>query len=441
MIRVIIGLVSLGLVVLVHEIGHYIAARLSGVDVETFSIGWGPVLFRKKKGDTEWRVSALPIGGYCGMKGEHAFREAVDKGLSAIPREEGSFFTARPLRRIAIAFAGPFFNLLFAVLVFSVSSSIGHSYVTHGNRVIPAYPYDNAAPRAGLDAGLLPGDEIIALDGKPMETFSDIQQYVGMRAERPIEATVKRPGSTITLSITPELDKKTGAGRIGIYPFIPLIVGSVKPGSSAETSGLRAGDSIVACDGRAVSHHMDLVAALSHKPEQTVLTVIREGIEVRVPLVLLYREDGSVETGITWKAQRVTVAGTNLVDSVRNGVITTGKTLALTVKGIGLLFKGVDVSEAVSGPVRITLMIGEVAETSLTGVAELLGIICVSLFLMNLLPVPILDGGLILMSVIELVKGSPLRPKTLYRVQFIGVAFILAVFAFALFGDIHYLLQ
>ncbi len=441
MIRVVVGLMALGLVVFVHELGHFIAARLSGVTVESFSIGWGPVLFKKKRGATEYRISAFPLGGYCGMKGEHAFREALDKGLDAIPGETDGFYGAHPLKRTFIAFSGPFFNLLFAALVFAAVSAIGYSYETYENRIIPAALYEPSAPRTALESGMLEGDRIVSLDGNPVLSFSDIQQYVGTNPDRLIEATIERDGATLSIAFVPELDKKTGTGRIGVFPYVPLVVGKVSPGSAAESSGIRSGDRIVSVDETPVSHQAQLSAALSHRPEQAIVTVERGDLSVRLPLVLLYRDDGSVETGISWKPVSVTVRGTGFLDSARAGVANVARTLKLTVRGIALLFRGVELSEAVSGPVRITMMIGEVAETSLTGVAELLGVICVSLFLMNLLPIPILDGGIILFSALEVLKGRPLKPKTLYYVQFIGVGFILFIFAFALFGDIQYLLK
>ncbi len=441
MIRVIVGLLALGLVVFVHELGHFIAARLSGVTVESFSIGWGPVLFRKKRGATEYRLSAFPLGGYCGMKGEHAFREALDKKLDAIPAESDGFYGVHPFKRVFIAFSGPFFNLLFAALVFALVSAIGYTYDTYGNRVIPAALYEPAAPKVALEAGILEGDTILSLDGNEVHSFSDIQQYIGTNPERRITAVVSRGGVSHSLVIVPELDKSTGTGKIGVFPYIPLIVGKVASGSAAESSGIKAGDSIIAIDGTSVSNQAQFASALSHRPEQTVVTVERTDVTVRLPLVLLYRDDGSIETGIAWKTVNVTVRGTGLFESILAGINDVARTLRLTVRGIALLFRGVELSEAVSGPVRITMMIGEVAETSLTGVAELLGVICVSLFLMNLLPIPILDGGIILFSVLELLKGKPLKPRTLYYVQFIGVGFILFVFVFALFGDIQYLLK
>ena len=117
---IIYGLLGLGLVIIIHEAGHFIAARLSGVTVETFSVGMGPVLAHKKIKDTDYRISLIPLGGYCGMKGEKAFQEALDNKLSEIPSEPGSFYGVHPLKRLFIAFSGPFFNFLFAIISFSI---------------------------------------------------------------------------------------------------------------------------------------------------------------------------------------------------------------------------------------------------------------------------------------------------------------------------------
>ena len=250
----------------------------------------------------------------------------------------------------------------------------------------------------------------------------------------------ERDGTTFTTRITPNLDKKQGTGKIGIYPYIPLVIGSVKSGSAAETAGLKKGDVIMAVNGLPVNQYLQFEAQLKSKPEQITVTANRNGSTTDYRLVLLYTDKG-VEAGIGWQTIPVTVKGTGLIDSVKNGVVETGKTIQLTIKSIGLLFRGVDVTEAVSGPVRITMMIGEIAETGFSGLAQFLAIICVSLFLMNLLPVPVLDGGLILFSVIEIFNRKPLKPKTLYYVQFIGIAFIVALFILAISSDIRYLIK
>jgi regulator of sigma E protease len=439
MIKILLGLIALGVVVFVHELGHFIAARLSGIDVETFSIGWGPVLFRKKIGRTEYRISLLPIGGYCGMKGERAFADALEKKLDAIPREEGSYYGAHPVKRIVTAFAGPAANLLFAVLALGIVSAVGYTFETYDNRIVPASSYESAKDMPIDKAGLIEGDRILKLGDKQVANFSDIQQFISVHPGETIPVVYERNGEKKSTFITPSLDKKTGGGKIGVYPWIPLTVGSVKKGSAAETAGIREGDEITAVDGKPVTHFVQFSAALSGKPEQVSITVKSGEVAREAKLVLVYKDSGLAETGISWKTEKVIVAGTGFFASVKNGFDETGKTLSLTVKSIGLLFRGVDLSEAVSGPVRITVMLGEVAQSSFMGAMELLSIICVSLFLMNLLPIPILDGGLILFAAIELVFRKPLKPKTLYRVQFIGIAFILFIFVFALFGDIKYL--
>lgn len=441
MIKIITGLCALGLVVFVHELGHFIAARLCGVTVETFSLGWGPVLLKKKWGNTEYRISALPLGGYCGMKGEHAFREALDKNLDAIPVEEGSFYGVHPFKRILIAFAGPVSNLLFAVLALALVSAGGYSYRSYDSRIVPASLY--GAPEGGPAdlAGLVEGDRIVSLGEKKTETYTDIQQVIATHPQETLALEYERNGQIFSSTIKPILDKKTGAGKIGVYPYIPLVIGEVKNGSAAESTGLKAGDIITAVNGIPVTHYLQFSAMLDKKPEQTVVSVNRNNIALNYTLVLLYGADGTVETGIDWKTVQVTSKGTGFVQSIMKGFTETGKTMALTIKSIGLLFRGVDLTEAVSGPVRITLMLGEVASTGLSGLAEFLSIICVSLFIMNLLPIPILDGGLILFSLIEWISHKQIKPKILYYVQFIGVGFIMFIFLFSLFGDIRFLMK
>ncbi len=441
MIKIVFGFIFLGLVVFIHELGHFIAARISGVAVETFSIGWGPVLFRKKWGSTEYRLSLLPLGGYCGMKGEHAFADALEKKLDYIPREEGGFYAAHPLKRVFIAFSGPFFNLVFAVLALALSSAVGYTYQTAENVIIPIESFDGGISKTpSALAGILEGDRIVSMNGTPTATFTDIRQYVATRPNERIELVIDRAGETITTSIVPKLDKKTGAGRIGIAPYLPTIIGKIAPGSAAESAKLMVGDVITSVDSKPVSTSFQFDAAIASKPQQITVGYRRDGIDRVATLVIVYTKEGA-ECGLTWKMIPVTVEGTGFLESLSNGVTGTGRTIALTVKSIGLLFRGVDVTEAVSGPIRITMMIGDVAEAGVSGLAELLSIICVSLFLMNLLPIPILDGGLILFALIETVMRRPLKPKTMYYVQFIGVAFILGMFFLALFGDMKFLFK
>lgn len=450
MIKFLIGLPVLGIVVFIHELGHFLAAKLCGVAVESFSIGWGPVLLRKQFGATEYRLSAIPLGGYCGMKGEHAFREAYEKKLPSVPKEEGSLFAAHPFKRILIAFAGPFANLLLAAAALALISALGRTYYTTDNRIVPVYtlePSDQSPARA---AGLQAGDRILQINGEKTENFSDIQQRIALHPEESLTMLIERGGEQLSITIRPSLNKKTGAGQVGIYRYVPLEIDSVRKDSSADLAGIQVGDRIVGVDGTALDNQMALIYFFSNYRQKTALfQLVRAGEHIELPVNLVRTENGSVDLGISWKYLTVTEKGTGLIASVRAGIVQTGKLMAVTLKSLGLLFKGVSMTEAVAGPVRISSMIGSLAadgfsenvRAGFVNIAEIVAVICVSLFLMNLLPIPILDGGLILTAFIECIVRRQIPPRILYYTQFIGIAFIAVLFFFALWADIVYIMK
>jgi RIP metalloprotease rseP len=448
MVKILIGLIILSIMVFIHELGHFIAAKLCGVVVESFSIGWGPVLFKKKKGDTEYRISAIPMGGYCGMKGEKAFQQAIEENLSAIPKKEGELYGVHPFKRIIIAFAGPFANYISAVLALAIVSAIGSSYYTSSNKIAPVYYYNEADDSPAREADLRMGDVILSINGEKTETFADIVRLIVPEAKEEVTLEIERDGQILTKKLRPKLDPKTGAGIIGFYSFIPLEIDGVKPSSSAELAGLKKGDLITEVNGIEVANTIDLNRALGGISEKTAeLGVLRDGNEITKTVNLIRTESG-IDLGLNIKSIKVETPGTGFFKSIVNGFVLTHKAFVLTFKSLGLLFKGVDFRQAVSGPVRITHMLGDVAAQGfkagfLIGLSDILNfvsIISISLFIMNLLPIPILDGGLILFAFIEFIFRRQIHPKVLYYVQFIGIAFIGIVFIFALWGDIGYFL-
>ncbi|MBL8968297.1 MAG: site-2 protease family protein, partial [Spirochaetaceae bacterium] len=184
-LTIFLGLVGLGLVVLVHELGHFAAARAVGVEVEAFSIGWGPKLFSWKRSRTEWRLSAFPIGGYCRMKGEEAFRQALADKSESIPRDPGTFYGASPLRRILISVSGPVANVLFAAVVAIAVAAVGYSVPSYDNRIVLAseFSLDGKPAPTGLPAdlaGLKSGDRVVAIDGKPVRDYADLQEAIAL---------------------------------------------------------------------------------------------------------------------------------------------------------------------------------------------------------------------------------------------------------------------
>lgn len=450
MLKFLIGLPVLGIVVFIHELGHFITAKLCGVAVESFSIGWGPVLFRKKIGATEYRISGIPLGGYCGMKGEQAFREAYQQKLAAVPQEDGSLFSVHPFKRILIAFAGPFANLLLAAAALAMVSALGHTYYTTDNRIVPVYCLEQTDTSPARDAGLQVQDRIVQINGERTATFSDIQRIVSLHPEENLTLLVERGNEQVSVPIRPLLNKKTGAGQIGIYRYVPLEVAAVRKDSAADIAGIRADDRITGIDGIACDNQMALIYFLRDYTQKTALVqLIRNEAVIELPVHIIRMEDGGVDLGLTWKYLIVTEEGTGFVCSLKKGLTGTGELLGITLKSLGLLFKGLSMTEAVAGPVRISSMIGsfaadgfsENAKAGIVNVAEIVAVICVSLFLMNLLPVPILDGGLIFTACIEWIMRRQISPRILYYTQFIGIAFIAVLFVFALWADILYIMK
>ncbi|MCR4734632.1 MAG: site-2 protease family protein [Treponema sp.] len=366
----ILGLLALIILIIFHEFGHFFAAKLFGVKVEAFSVGMGPVIFHKKIKDTDWRFSAFPIGGYCGMKGENDFREAIENNLPYIKGEKDSLYGIHPLKRALIGFAGPFFNFLFAFFCYTIISISGYTYYSYSNKIILGPELYENSSLVAKNAGIKTGDIIIKVNNKETEDFSDIIQAVSICPEEEITLTILRNDKELTFTMIPELDKENGTGKIGI---------------AADTSQI-----------------------------------------------------------LEKEAERY-----SFFPAIGHGFIQACQSVGLTIKSIGILFKGVNLDNAVSGPARVTDMLGTSIKEGfsagfrqgMVSLLELMAIISISLFIMNLLPIPILDGGLILIALIECISRKKISPKIMYYSQFVGLAFIAVLFIIGLKGDIMFFLN
>lgn len=361
------GLLCLFFLILFHEFGHFLAAKLFGVKVESFSVGFGPILIHKRIHGTDYRISLFPLGGYCGMKGEKDFQNAMEAKLPQIEGEKDSLYGIHPLKRALIGFAGPFFNFFFAFIAYSLISGIGYKYYTYSNSILIN---ENITSSVAKDAGLESGDIITSINGKVTNDFSDLIQEISVRPDEDLILTVDRNGQNLSFNLHSEMDKATGSGKIGI---------------AADTSKILEKE----------SNKYSFFPALGH------------------------------------------------------GFLESCNSVILTIKSIGLLFKGIDLDNAVSGPARVTEMLGTTVKEGfsaglkqgLIALLSLMAIISISLFIMNLLPIPILDGGLILIAIIEFVFHKKINPKIQYYIQFIGLAFIALLFIIGLQGDIKYFLN
>lgn len=446
---IIYGLIGLGFIVFIHELGHFITAKICGVTVESFSIGMGPILLHKTIKGTDYRLSLIPLGGYCGMKGQKDFQVALDEKLESITGDKDSFYGIHPLKRVIIAFSGPFFNFIFAAIAFMIISMIGYSYYTSENKIILAnevYPeMESIAEKAGLQTG----DKILSVNDKETPYFTDIYEAISIFANKKTDLQVQRDSEIFNIEVTPSLNKETGAGVLGIVSWTNPLIDSVEKNSIAEKVGLKEQDLILQINDDIIKNTADYNNAIQ-KYDNFSMKVLRDNKEIIIENIELNpQKEDKTTLGITFYTEKVKSKTYSFFPAIINGFVEAGKTTALTFKSLGLLFQGVDLTKAVSGPLRITVMLGDTAKagfsagfsTGIVTVFNFLAIISISLFIMNLLPIPILDGGLILFALIEAITKKQISPKIQYYVQFIGVGLILVLFVFAMFGDISYIIN
>jgi regulator of sigma E protease len=445
-VKILLGLVGLGIVVFVHELGHFLAARLVGIDVEAFSIGWGKPVLKKTVRGVEYRLGMFHLGGYCKMKGENEFQEAWEKKQDTITPSKGSYFGAGPFRRIVVAFAGPFFNLVFAVLVFSVIWGAGFEVNTLENRIVLASDMSPGETYPADDAGLKTGDRILAINGKETPYYHDVRESISVNPKKNLDLTVDRDGNVFAITIKPDLDKDTGAGKIGVYFWTDPVLGEVT--GPAAAAGLQSGDRILRINGEELPHTMALLKILEEEPHSLSVDYEREGQRKNATVIPAY-VDGRPELGFTYGTVRYHNPPLSPVGAVSRGMRETWKTLLVSVESLTLLFQGIDLTKAVSGPVRITLMTGDIATegfsesigAGISSMANFLALISIALCVMNLLPLPVLDGGSIVLYLIEAIKRKPLHPRTISAFQTVGVVLIFGLLIFAVFGDILFLVQ
>ncbi len=448
-----LGIIGLGLVVIVHEAGHFLAARAVGITVEVFSVGWGKKMFGIVRGDTEYRISWIPLGGFVKMKGETDYIKAVEEGLDQVETTSDSFFGAAPWKRIIVAMAGPAMNIVFALLVFMIINLSGVSQFSYTNRIVLAddYPsltrFGEGTPSPAALAGLETGDVIVAVEGVETRNFNDIEKWISFRALDRVSLDVLRNGESIELEARLDLDEETGAGILGILEYIEPVVANL---SDPESAALEPGDLILAINGREITQRWDVAMALRDIEVQAGQTlarvqVLRDGQELSLMHPLTYRpEDDTLLLGVFFQGREYEYRSEGLFEAIADSWRDIGYILSGTVRGLGLMFRGLNPLNILSGPVKITYVVGEVTARSLSvsigqGLQvffEMLSLLSVALVIGNLLPIPVLDGGQIVISLAEIIKRSPIKPVAFSRYQAVGAVIVFVLIAFILFGDI-----
>ncbi len=260
----------IGILVTIHEFGHFIFAKMFGVKVEVFSIGFGPPIVRWKGKETVYQIALIPLGGYVKMYGEDSMTEPV-QGKSEKDTLDPRSFAAKPRwQKMLIAFAGPLFNIVLAIILFAAAYMIGIQQPKYLNEpVVVGYVEKNSYAEK---AGLKPGDKIIAIDGEPVKNWKEFTIKIGMKAGKTVVLDVLRDGKII--SVTVKVPENISKDHLGISPIIPAKIGTILPNSPAAKAGLQIGDEIIAINGKPIHSWFELVDALSQIKDDKEVTLL-----------------------------------------------------------------------------------------------------------------------------------------------------------------------
>lgn len=444
---------AIGTLIVVHELGHYWVARWCGVKVLRFSVGMGKVVWSRRFGpdQTEWAISILPLGGYVKMLDQR------EQDLAHLSQEElRREFTRQPVsRRMAIVAAGPLANFLLAILLFTGLYMVG---VPEPSAKLRAVPEQTAAYQAGLRGG----ERIAAVNGEAVESWGDVRWHLlklavdGVPAELEVErASIGTAGqatsrdastrTTVTLSLeglaAEELEGDF-LSRLGLMLARPqAVLGEPVPGGVASTAGLRAGDLIERVNGTPVVDSLALVDAIKASPGKALtLDGLRDGrsFQMRiVPEAVSERGETIGRIGVTVPlAPEMVVAPASFFDAVAKGAQRTWDTSVLTLQMLGKMIIGEVSWKNITGPITIADYAGQTARIGLISYISFIAFVSISLGVMNLLPIPVLDGGHLLYYSVEVFTGKPVSARVGELTQRAGVGILLTLMLVAVFNDI-----
>lgn len=428
-------IVILCAMVVIHEFGHFIVAKMLGIQAEVFSVGFGPRLFGFKLGETDFRFSAIPLGGYVRFKGENM---EMIQGKSEASVDE---FLAHPgWKRLLVALAGPVFNIVTAILIPAAAIMIGfQDDVYNAQKVVIGEVTPGSTAEA---AGLQKGDRIIAYRDRQHPSWQDFQDDVSVRFDEEIPVTVDRNGQILNLRIKPRVEKfgNDSIGRVDLEPPITFVtVNGVGAGTPAEGAGLKAGDKITGINGAPISAWSQFRRTVQEGKEVS-LAIERGGQPLDVKLTPK-KEGDQYMIGISRSFNTVLVKTTSVSEALSYGWAFNVRILQMT----GIVFKQMisgsrSARDVIGGPVRIAKETAATYEAAgWGGTIRLMGLLSLNLGIFNLLPIPVLDGGMILLILVEWILGLVGLSVTMNmreRFQQVGFVLVLLIMGFVMVNDI-----
>jgi regulator of sigma E protease len=426
-------LVLIGVMILIHELGHFIAARLCDVKVETFSFGFGPRLFGFKSGETDFRFSLLFFfGGYVKMAGEHGDDQNADpRSLYAKPRWQ----------RLLIAFAGPATNIVLAVVLLTGLFMVHYPKVPTPRDPLVGYLVpDGPAAKAGIHDG----DQVVQIDDTVNPNWEEIALKEIANAHEPLQIWVMRNGERLHFTVTPAMDEKNGIGYLGWSQESEVEIADYIPGNDvAKNAGLQKGDILVSVNGQPIRSDSRLYEVIRQtKGAPVELVYSRHGQQHTVTLTPVKREVGGQERwmiGVQIQ-QRVEIVKLPLEAALRQSVHENAQSAKLLVQFLERLVERRMSPKALVGPVGIAQLSGEAAREGAATFISLMAMVSLNLAIFNLVPIPILDGGVMLMLLVEMLMRRDLDLKVKEAVVKVGFVFLMMVVVFVIYNDISKML-
>ena len=424
--------VVLGFMILIHEWGHYAAAKLLGVRVEVFSIGFGKRLIGFRRGDTDYRIAAIPLGGYVKMSGENP--------MDARTGDPAEFMSHPRWHRFIIAIAGPAMNILLAIGLLTGVYMVKYEYPIYADKPVVLAWVKQGSPAA--DAGLQPGDKIIHIDDIDNPTWDQLEPKIWLSPNQPVNIEIQRGNQTLEKTVTPKPITTSEVGWVGFYPDSPITVGQLEPGMPAAKAGIKQGDHVVAIDGKPIPHIEAMIEALQETKDKPVdLTILRDGkqFDVHLTPVLAKTEDPSEKRyriGFGNQPQMKSIPlsfpaalDRSLADNKKDSLLIFELMKKLVERKVSI--------RTISGPIGIAQDAGEAAQQK--GWSPLLMLsaaISLNLGIFNLLPIPILDGGVILLLVIEGFMRRDISLRIKERIYQAAFVFLVLFAVMVIYNDL-----
>ncbi len=431
-------LVLIGIMILIHELGHFWAARFFDVRVEAFSFGFGPRLFGFRRGETDFRVSLILFGGYVKMTGEQTGEDGTPDSMVEDPRS----FQAKPRwQRMIIAFAGPGMNILLALVLLTGLFMYRYPKVVGSDG--PAFVGFIAKDSVAAKGGIKEGDRIARFDNIADPTWEDVTLAEIAAANRPVPVVLIRGTEQVVATLTPALHEQTGVGTIGWGEQHEIQLGGVSAKMEAERVGLKSGDLLVALDGvplRSTQMLLQMLRDGQGKPVE--LTYNRNGAAQKVAMTPSVVADGPNKRymlGVQLSA-RVTYVQLPIAEAFNEAARQNYRSAGLILQFLQGLVERRMSAKSLEGPIGIARLSGDAAREGMAPFIGLMAAVSLNLAIFNLLPIPILDGGTILMLAIEMIMRRDLSLQVKETVFKLGFVFLMMVVAFVLYNDISKLL-